>query len=134
MKSSNLIHLRSLILALGSAFSLVLFLAPSARADASAPSPLADKSATVPVTATFEKVSADGVNGYALNLKNVSSESLKLTVTITPSVVFHADAKVKTLPEHALDAGQTWTIKDLAAGDKLSVAAEGFGKLELTVP
>ena len=53
---------------------------------------------------------------------------------ITPSVVFHADAKVKTLPTHALDAGQIWTIKDLSAGDKLSISADGFSKLELTVP
>ena len=133
MKSTNLIQMRSLILALGSAFSLALFVAPAARAETPALRPLAD-SAAVPVTATFEKVSADGVNGYALNLKNVSSDTLKLTVTITPSVVFHADAKVKTLPEHAVDAGQTWTIKDMAAGDKLSVAADGFAKLELTVP
>jgi hypothetical protein len=64
----------------------------------------------------------------------VTATTLKLSVTITPSVVFHADAKVKTLPEHPVEAGQVWTIKDLAAGDKLSVVAEGFAKLDLTVP
>ena len=56
------------MIALGRAFGLVLFLAPAAKA-ADAPA------ATAPVTATFEKVTADGVNGYALNLKNVSKTS-----------------------------------------------------------
>jgi hypothetical protein len=114
--------------ALGTALCVAFLTASVARA-ADAPA-----AASVPVTATFEKVSADGVNGYALNLKNVSNDTLKLTVTITPSVVFHADAKVRTLPEHAVDAGQVWTIKDLSAGDKLSVSADGFSKLDLTVP
>jgi len=134
MKNTSVSLLRSLIAGLGSALALALFLAPAAKADPSVLIPTADKAPSLPVTATFEKVSADGVNGYALNLKNVSNDTLKLTVTITPSVVFHADAKVKTLPEHALEAGQVWTVKDLVAGDKLSIAADGFGKLELTVP
>lgn len=125
MNKPHLFPLRAAMIALGCALCVVFFAAPSAKA-ADAPS--------LPVTATFEKVSVDGVNGYALNLKNVSNDTLKLSVTITPSVVFHADAKVKTLPEHPVEAGQVWTIKDLAAGDKLSVVAEGFAKLDLTVP
>ena len=134
MNKSHLLLLRSSTIALGCAFGLALFLAPAARADAPAMQPMADKAAALPVTATFENVTADGVNGYALNLKNVSSDTLKLNVTITPSVVFHADAKVKTLPAYVLEAGQVWTIKDLVAGDKLSISADGFSKLDLTVP
>ena len=126
MKPIHVLSVRSLVAALCCALGLVFLMASNAKA--------ADKAPSLPVTATFEKVTTDGVSGYALNLKNDSADALKVTVTITPSVVFHADAKVKTLPAHAIDAGQVWTIKDLAAGDKLSVAADGFAKLELTVP
>ena len=130
-----MLPLRSASIALGCAFGLVLLQVPAVNA-ANSPLmlPMADKAPALPVTATFEKVTTDGVNGYSLNLKNVSNDTLKLSVTITPSVTFHANAKVKTLPAYLVEAGQVWTIKGLVAEDKLSISAEGFSVLELTVP
>jgi hypothetical protein len=71
---------------------------------------------------------------YVLNLKNDSKDALVVTASIHLSVAFHANKKDRRIPSHTLEAGQTWTIPDLAAGDKVTVTAEGYASLELTVP
>lgn len=135
MTTSQTPQLRFAAAALGCAFALALFQVPAAKAADSTPVvPGAEKAQSLPVTTTFEKVAVDGNNGYVLNVKNVSPDALKVTATIVPSVTFHANAKTKTLPAHVIDAGQVWTIGDLAAGDKLSFVAEGFDQLDITVP
>ena len=106
---------------------LMLARVPAARAADAPAHPL-------PVTAKFEKVETDGGHGYVLNLKNESKDALKVKVTVYPSVVFHADTKTRNLPEHSIVAGDTWKIGDLSAGDKLSVASEGYDNLDLVAP
>ncbi|MFY9923737.1 MAG: hypothetical protein WCA95_13520 [Opitutaceae bacterium] len=133
MITSNKLPVRSVMVALGCALVLVFAQIPAVRAADPAAQP-ADKSHSLPLTTTFEKVTVDGVNGYVLNLKNVSTDSLKVNVTVVPSVTFHANAKSRTLPEYVIEAGQVWTIKDLAAGDKVSIASAGFDTLDVTVP
>ena len=135
MTKLQTLPLRSALAAMGCALALVLLQVPAAFADDSTSmKPVAEKGHSLPVTTTFEKVTADGGGGSVLNLKNVSPDALKVTVTIVPSVTFHANAKTKTLPAHVIDAGQVWTIGDLAAGDKLSIVADGFDQLDVTVP
>ena len=123
---------KSALLALGCAFSLVLLQVPAARAaDATTMQPLADK---LPLTGTFEKGPA-GENGpYTLKLTNTSTSSLKVSAKVLLSVAFHADNKARVIPEHTIDAGQSWSISDLAAADKVIVTAAGYAPLELVVP
>jgi len=106
---------------------LLLARVPAARA-ADAPAH------ALPITAAFEKVETDGGHGYILNLRNDSKDALKVKVTVFPSVVFHADTKARNIPEHSIAAGDTWKIGDLAAGDKVSVASDGYDKLDLVAP
>jgi hypothetical protein len=124
---------KTALLALGCVFGFLLVPAPAKAADTATLLPLADKSPALPLTATFSKV-ADAEKGpYVLKLKNDSKETIKVTAKILLSVVFHAESKAKNLPEHAIEAGQVWTIADLAAEDKVILTAAGFAPLELVV-
>jgi len=125
---------RTALLALGCAFSLALVQIPAVKAaDTAALQPLADKAPALPLTATFEKTA--GENGpYVLNLKNDSKDAITASAKIVLSVVVHNAAKEKNLPGHVIDPGTVWTIPGLAAGDKVTVTADGFAPLELTVP
>lgn len=123
---------RAVLFALG-ALGLALFQAPALRAAGDpALRPLADAAAALPVTATFDKSADSGP--YVMNLTNTSKDTLKVTVTILLSMPSHADHKTRAVPEHAIEAGQVWTVTGLAAGDKVTVAADGFAPLETTVP
>jgi len=50
------------------------------------------------------------------------------------SVVNHAMDKARKLPDHSLAAGQTWTISELTADDKVILSAPGYAPLEIRVP
>jgi hypothetical protein len=132
MNASNIIKMS--LGALSCAFALALVQSPAARAaNSAAMNALDDKATALPLAATFAKT--EGEDGpYVLSLKNTSDSSVKVSVKILLSVYFHADSKAKNIPEHAIDAGQVWTIPGLAANDKLIVTGAGFAPLELTVP
>jgi hypothetical protein len=96
--------------------------------------PLADEAPSLPLTSKFEKV-ADGEGGpYVLKLKNTSNSALKVSAKVLLSVSFHAESKARNIPEHVIDAGQVWTIPELAANDKVIINAKNYVPLELTVP
>lgn len=122
------------MIALGCSMALTLLPAPSAKAsDAAGFKALDDKAQSLPLTSSFAKT--EGEDGpYVLSLKNTSSDSIKVSGKVLLSVFFHADSKSRTIPEHAIDAGQVWTIPGLAANDKVILTAPGFAPLELTVP
>jgi len=123
------------LIALGCAFSLALAATPALNAAAPETlQPLADKAPSLPVKSAFEKVKGGESGPYVLKLTNASKDTLKVTTKILLAVAFHANDKARNLPEHAIDAGQTWSVPDLAAGDKLVITAKGFASLELTVP
>ena len=103
-------------------------------ADAAAVPPPADKAPSLPLTATFEKGTATDKGPYVLKLTNTSKDTVKVNAKILLSVAFHMGSKNWDLPEHAIEAGQVWTIPDLSAGDKITVTAPGFAPLELVVP
>jgi hypothetical protein len=112
------------------AFACVI---PARASDVTTLRALDDKAPALPLAASFAK--ADGEDGpYVLSLKNTSDSSVKASAKILLSVYFHADSKSRSVPEHAIDAGQVWTIPGLAANDKVIVTATGFAPLELTVP
>jgi hypothetical protein len=91
------------------------------------------KAPALPLTPKYEKA-ADDKGPYVLTLTNTSSAALKLHATVVPSVVFHAGAKTRHLPEEVVAAGKTMVISSLAAADKIELTAEGFAPLELVVP
>jgi len=123
---------RAALAALGCAFAVAL--APTSPAAAATTlNALDDKAPSLPLAATFAK--SEGDDGpYVLSLKNTSDSSVTVSAKILLSVYFHADSKAKNIPDHAIDAGQVWTIPGLAANDKVIVSDTGFAPLELTVP
>lgn len=139
MKTPNAPAIRSVmcttsLIALG-CLSLAVARIPAARAaDAAALRPLADSAPALPLAPTFKKVPDSEDGPYVLNLENTSKDTLKVSAKIIPSVTFHANAKERNLPEHAIDPGQVWSIPGLATADKVTLTAEGFAPLEITVP
>lgn len=125
----------SATLSIGCALALALSTAPALRA-AAAPTlqSLDDKAPALPLTATFAKVEGAESGPYVLKLQNTSKDALKVTAKVLTSLPSHADRRTRDIPEHVIDAGQTWTIPDLAASDKVTVMSPGFAPLELTVP
>jgi hypothetical protein len=124
--------LRKVLFVLGCALGLALVQGSALRA-ADDMKPAADKAPAAPLSATFEKV-ADAENGpFVLNLKNDSKEAVSAKAKVLLSVAFHADSKARQVPEQVIEPGKTWSIKDLAADDKVVVYAKGFAPLEITV-
>ena len=133
MITTNRFSRRTALLALACAVSLAFIAAPALQA-ADAPKAAADKAPALPVTTSIEKVTG-GENGpFVLKVKNVSKDSLKVTAKVLLAVAFHADNKARNVPEHAIAAGQEYSIADLAAADKVVLTAAGFAPLEVAVP
>lgn len=95
---------------------------------------LEDKAASLPLSATFDKVSGTEGGPYVLKLKNTSGDSLSVSGKVVLAVPFHGNTKERPIAAHTVDAGQTWSISDLSAGDKVTLMAMGYAPLELTVP
>jgi hypothetical protein len=130
---SNII--RASILAIGCALGLTLSNGPALRAAAPATlQSLDDKAPALPLTATFTKVEGAEAGPYVLKLENTSKDALKVTAQVLTSLPSHANRRTRDIPEHVIEAGQSWTISDLATSDKVTVTAPGFAPLELTVP
>jgi len=91
------------------------------------------QAATLPLSASFEKVTGSETAPYVLTLKNDSEKSVKATAKVLLAVAFHAESKARAVPEQVIEPGKTWTIADLALGDRVIVSSEGFSPLELTV-
>ncbi len=128
---------RTALLALGCAFSLALISSSTLKAaDTAALQPMAaaDKAPSLPLSATFTKVTGAEKGPYVLNLKNDSKDTVTVTAKVLLAVAFHADSKARNIPEHAINAGQVWSIADLVVDDRVVVTAKGFAPLELTVP
>lgn len=98
--------------------------------------PLADTHAkALPVTTSFEKAPAGQHGGtHALKVKNTGEAPLAITATVRWSIISHGSEKTTELPAHTVAAGEVWTIDDLSAEDKVSLAASGFETLEVKVP
>jgi hypothetical protein len=95
----------------------------------------ADKLAALPLEPSFQKEkSGDNEGLYSLTLKNVSTHALEVTGAVEVSVVSHNRPKSRTLPAQAIAPGKTWKIDGLAAHDKVTLTAQEFAPLQLTVP
>ena len=125
--------LRSSLLALGCAFLAAFVQTPALRAEGDSSQAAADSSPSLPLSASFSK-SADTADApYVLSLKNESANPVAARAKVLLAVAFHADSKARTVSEHSIGAGETWTIPDLAKGDRVIVSAAGFAPLVLTV-
>lgn len=119
-----------------SAFAFIAL--PATHATPTSLQPLADaakKATPLPLSTSFEK-GTPGENGgpYALKLQNTSKSSLTVSATIIWSVASHNRARTINLPPREIVAGDTWTISDLAAEDRVILSADNFEKLEVKVP
>jgi hypothetical protein len=126
---------RTVLLASICALGLAGVLLPAARAGDTAAAPAAsDQAPGLPLTATFEKGTPGERGGpFVLNLKNTSPEALKVHGKVLFSVAYHMNEKSREIAPHTIAAGETWTISDLAAGDKVTLKAAGYAPLELVV-
>lgn len=94
----------------------------------------AKSASALPVTTTFEKLKETDKDGhYVMKVTNTSKQTLKITAAVVESVTFHAHPKNRSLPEHAVAAGETWTVDNLAPEDKVTLTAAGFDPLVVTV-
>jgi hypothetical protein len=127
--------LLSAALSAGCALALAISSGPTLRASgAPALQALDDKAPALPLTATFTKVEGAESGPYVLKLENTSKDALKVTAQVLTSLPSHAEHRTRDIPEHVIEAGQAWSIPDLAATDKVTVRSPGFAPLELTVP
>ncbi len=129
--------LRSRVLALVASLTVALLLASATTfANGSDLQPLSEKSAPqLPLSGTFAR-GTPGENGgpYALTLTNTSKQNLSVRGTIVWSVTSHNRANTIKLPVRELAAGESWTIDDLAAEDRVILEAEGYEKIEFKTP
>jgi hypothetical protein len=128
--SSALAGLRRSAL-LATAFALAFALAPAlslrAQGESSQPAP------SLPLSASFAKSSGAEDAPYVLTLKNESATAVTASAKVLLAVAFHAESKARDIGEHTIGPGETWTISDLAKGDRVTVSANGFAPLQLTV-
>jgi len=125
---------RFTLLALGCAFSFAFIQVPVVKAAPLASAErLADKAPPLPLKAKTKKVKTEEGARYVLNLKNTSKASVKVTAMVLLSVAVHNMDKARHEPEHEIAAGETWTISNLAALDKVVVTAAGFAPLEVEI-
>ncbi len=129
--------LRSRVLALVACSAAALLLVSATTlASGSDLQPLAEKSAPpLPLSGTFAR-GTPGENGgpYALTLTNMSKQKLSVAGTIVWSVTSHNRANTIKLPLRELAGGESWTIDDLAAEDRVILEAEGYEKIEFKTP
>jgi hypothetical protein len=123
------------MITLGCILGLATALVPSARAGESGVElrRLDDSLPALPLTGSFEK--EDGDNGpFGLTLKNTSGNSIKASGIVLLNVGSNAYSKTKEVPEHVVARAETWTIYGLSTGDRVTIEADGFAPLVLTVP
>ena len=132
MNTSNRSSTRAL-LALGCAFVIALVSTPALRAEAESTRPIVSEAPNAPLSASFAKVAGAEAAPYVLTLKNDSAKAVTVSAKVLLAVAFHAESKARNVPEQVIEPGKTWTIADLAKGDRVVVSAEGFAPLELTV-
>jgi hypothetical protein len=127
--------LKSTVIAIGCILGLAPVLSPATRAAESGAAlrPLDDSLPALPLSGDFEK--ADGDNGpYALTLKNTSGNPVKASGVVRMNVGADASIKTRQIAGHVIERAETWTIYGLSTGDKISIEADGFAPLVLTVP
>jgi Tfp pilus assembly protein PilO len=84
--------------------------------------PLANKARQMPIKTQFLKPHG---HGYTLVIRNISTTSLRVEVTVT--------ALNKSLAE-VIDGGRTWFVPGLASGDQIEIVSDGYDSIKLTVP
>jgi hypothetical protein len=123
------------VFALGCFLGLSTVLVPPARAgEGGAELRRLDNSLpALPLSTNFEK--EDGDNGpFGLTLKNTSGDPIKASGVVTLNLGTDAISKTRQIPEHTIERAETWTVYGLSTGDKVTIVADGFAPLAVTVP
>jgi hypothetical protein len=120
------------LLALGFALVVTLVPTPALRAQDTAAQPAANLP-SLPFSASFAKAAGAEDAPYVLTLKNESASPITASAKVLLAVAFHADSKARAVPSQVVAPGATWTISDLAKGDRVTVSADGFAPLVLSV-
>lgn len=126
---------RAAVIALGIVIGLAIVRVPESRASSNGAllRPLDDSLPALPFTASFGK--ADGDNGpFEVTLRNTSGNSIRASGSVSLNVGSNADRKIRDIPEHVVERAETWSIYGLSTGDRLTIEADGFSPLALTVP
>lgn len=95
---------------------------------------LDDKAPALPVSTSVTKNASSDGGPYVLTLLNTGKGTLTVGGKVQLAVQSHSALKVRDIPVQAIDAGKTRTIADLSAGDKVTLTADGYAPLEVTVP
>lgn len=121
------------LLALGGAFAFAS-LSLARAVDTAMLQRLADTAPAAPLKAAFTKDdSGKNEAPYTLTLTNTGAHAVKVAATIDLSVVVHNRPKSRDVAAQTIEPGKTLAIDDLAAGDKVTVTADGYAPLHLTV-
>lgn len=115
---------RNILFSLACALGLMLLPIASLHA--------ADKA--LPVTTSFEKDAHATGAPIVLKVTNTSKETLHVSGKVLLAVVHHAADKARAVPDHTLKGGETLTIKELSAEDKVLLSAHGYETLTIEVP
>jgi septal ring factor EnvC (AmiA/AmiB activator) len=94
-----------------------------AESDLAQLQPMLLKVGRMPATASFEKESWG--HGLTLHVNNLSQKPLTVNITIASQENTRRQANV-------IGAGATLSVEKLSAGDKVSVASDGYESIELT--
>ena len=126
-------HLPRLVTAF--AFSLLVACPSVSFAAAATPAAAKEKAAKLPLETSFAKEKTGDAAGLTtLTLKNTSARAVKVSATVELSVVVHNREKTRTVAAQTVEPGKTTKIEGLAAHDKVTVTADGFEPLLITVP
>ena len=117
------------LLVVGCALTFVVAQVPSLRAESAAAAAKA-----LPVKATFHKDKNAEAGPYVLTIKNTSDQALKISGQVLLAVAFHATDKARSIAEETIAPGKSIKVKDLASDDKVTIKADGYEPLQLTVP
>lgn len=120
----------------GRGFALTLLASALALAVAT---PLVTQAAAekpaLPLKATFEKdTSGKNEAPIILHLKNEGAKDLSVSAHIDLSVVVHNRPKTREVPAETVAVGDSMTIDNLAPEDKVTLHAEGYEPLVVSVP
>jgi hypothetical protein len=88
---------------------------------------------SLPLSFSFAMAPGAADAPYVLTLTNESASSITASAKVLLAVAFHADSKARMVPDHSIGPGETWTIPDLSKGDRVTVAADGFAPLQISV-
>jgi hypothetical protein len=96
---------------------------------------LADSKGKLPLSYKIEKGQPTTDGGpYVVIFSNTSTQPITVTATVLWSVQSHNRAQTSELPPQTIAPGKRWPVNGLAVADKVTVKADGYEPLVVTIP